>query len=128
MAKNLREKTAKIAENKDKRPMAVAKHVRISPYKVRIVLDIIRGKGYREAIGILENTPKSASEPIKKVLMSAAANAENNLGMSKDNLFVAKCFADQGPTLKRVQPVSKGRAYRILKRTSHITVVLDARA
>lgn len=128
MAKNLREKTAKIAENRDKRPYAVAKHVRISPYKVRIVLDVIRGKSYREAVAILENTPKSASDPIRKVLMSAAANAENNLGMSKDNLFVAECYADQGPTLKRVQPVSKGRAYRILKRTSHITVVLDAKA
>lgn len=128
MAKNLREKTARIAENKDKRPYAVAKHVRISPYKVRIVLDVIRGKGYREAVAILENTPKSASDPVRKVLMSAAANAENNLGMSKDNLFVAECYADQGPTLKRVQPVSKGRAYRILKRTSHITVVLDAKA
>lgn len=127
MAKNLREKTAKIAENKDKRPYAVAKHVRISPYKVRVVLDVIRGKGYREAVAILENTPKSASEPIKKVLMSAAANAENNQGYNKDNLFVAECYADQGPTLKRVQPVSKGRAYRILKRTSHITVVLDAK-
>ncbi len=128
MAKNLREKTARIAENKDRRPRAIAKHVRISPYKVRIVLDIIRGKSYREALAILENTPKAASEPIRKVLMSAGANAENNLGMSKDNLFVAACFADQGPTLKRVQPVSKGRAYRILKRTSHITVVLDAKA
>ncbi len=128
MAKNLREKTARIAENRDKRPYAVAKHVRISPYKVRIVLDVIRGKSYREAVAILENTPKSASDPIRKVLMSAAANAENNLGMSKDNLFVAECYADQGPTLKRVQPVSKGRAYRILKRTSHITVVLDAKA
>ena len=127
MAKNLREKTAKIAENKDRRPKAVARYVRISPYKVRIVLDIIRGKGYREAVAILENTPKSASEPIKKVLMSAAANAENNLGLSKDNLYVAACFADQGPTLKRVRPVSKGRAYRILKRTSHITVILDAK-
>lgn len=127
MAKNLREKTAKIAENKDKRPYAVAKHVRISPYKVRVVLDVIRGKGYREAVAILENTPKSASEPIKKVLMSAAANAENNQGYNKDNLYVAECYADQGPTLKRVQPVSKGRAYRILKRTSHITVVLDAK-
>ncbi|MBQ7339483.1 MAG: 50S ribosomal protein L22 [Clostridia bacterium] len=127
MAKNLREKTARIAENKDRRPRAIAKHVRISPYKVRIVLDIIRGKSYREALAILENTPKSASEPIRKVLMSAGANAENNLGMSKDNLFVAACYADQGPTLKRVQPVSKGRAYRILKRTSHITVVLDAK-
>lgn len=128
MAKNLREKTAKIAENKDRRPKAVAKHVRISPYKVRIVLDIIRGKGYREAVAILENTPKAASEPVKKVLMSAAANAENNLGMSKDNLYVAACFADQGPTLKRVMPRAQGRAFRILKRTSHITVVLDAKA
>lgn len=128
MAKNMKEKAARIAENKDRRPRAVAKHVRISPYKVRIVLDIIRGKGYREAVAILENTPKSACEPVRKVLMSAAANAEHNLGMSKDNLFVAACYADQGPTLKRVRPVSKGRAYRILKRTSHITVVLDARA
>ena len=128
MAKNLREKTAKIAENKDRRPKAVAKHVRISPYKVRIVLDIIRGKGYREAVAILENTPKAASEPVKKVLMSAAANAENNLGLSKDNLYVAACFADQGPTLKRVMPRAQGRAFRILKRTSHITVVLDAKS
>ena len=128
MAKNLREKTAKIAEKKDRRPKAVAKHVRISPYKVRIVLDIIRGKGYREAVAILENTPKAASEPVKKVLMSAAANAENNLGYSKDNLYVAACFADQGPTLKRVMPRAQGRAFRILKRTSHITVVLDAKA
>ena len=128
MAKNLREKTARIAENKDRRPRAVAKHVRISPYKVRIVLDIIRGKDYKTAVAILENTPKSASEPIKKVLMSAGANAENNLGMSKDNLFVAACYADQGPTLKRVMPRAQGRAFRILKRTSHITVILDARA
>ena len=128
MAKNIREKAAKIAENKDRRPRAIAKHVRISPYKVRIVLDIIRGKNYRDAVAILENTPKSASEPIKKVLMSAAANAENNLGYSKDNLFVAACYADQGPTLKRVMPRAQGRAFRILKRTSHITIVLDARA
>ena len=128
MAKNMREKTARIAENKDRRPRAVAKHVRISPYKVRAVLDIIRGKGYTQAVAILENTPRSASEPIKKVLMSAAANAENNLGMNKDNLFVAACYADQGPTLKRVMPRAQGRAFRILKRTSHITVVLDVKA
>ena len=128
MAKNLREKTAKIAENKDRRPKAVARYIRISPYKVRIVLDIIRGKGYKEAVAILENTPKAASEPVKKVLMSAAANAENNLGLSKDNLYVAACFADQGPTLKRVMPRAQGRAFRILKRTSHITVILDAKA
>ncbi len=128
MAKNMREKTARIAENKDRRPRAVAKHVRISPYKVRVVLDIIRGKNYAQAVAILENTPKSASDPIKKVLMSAAANAENNLGMSKDSLFVAACYADQGPTLKRVMPRAQGRAFRILKRTSHITIVLDAKA
>lgn len=128
MAKNMKEKAAKIAENKDRRPKAVAKHVRISPYKVRIILDIIRGKGYKEAVAILENTPKAASEPIKKVLMSAAANAEHNLGMDKDNLFVAKAYADQGPTLKRVMPRAQGRAFRILKRTSHITIVLDAKA
>ncbi|MDY6367534.1 MAG: 50S ribosomal protein L22 [Clostridia bacterium] len=128
MAKNMKEKAARIAETKDRRPRAVAKHVRISPYKVRIVLDIIRGKGYKEAVAILENTPKAASEPIKKVLMSAAANAEHNLGMDKDNLFVAKAYADQGPTLKRVMPRAQGRAFRILKRTSHITIVLDAKA
>ena len=128
MAGNTKKKAQFRRENKDRRPKAVARYIRISPYKVRAVLDIIRGKDLRSAVAILENTPKSASEPIKKVLMSAAANAENNLGMSKDNLFVAKCFADQGPTLKRVNPVSKGRAYRILKRTSHITVILDAKA
>ena len=128
MAKNLREKTERIKQNKDKRPRAIAKHVRISPYKVRVVLDIIRGKDYATAVAILENTPKSASEPIKKVLMSAAANAEHNIGMSKDSLFVAECYADQGPTLKRVMPRAQGRAFRILKRTSHITIVLDARA
>ena len=128
MAKNQREKTAKIAENKDRRPRAVAKHVRISPYKVRVVLDIVRGKSVREAVAILENTPKSASEPVKKVIMSAAANAEHNLGMNRDNLYVAACYADQGPTLKRVMPRAQGRAFRILKRTSHITVVLDAKA
>ena len=128
MAKNMKEKTARIAENKDRRPKAIAKHVRISPYKVRIVLDIIRGKNYREAVAILENTPKAASLPIKKVPMSAAANAEHNLGMSKDSLFVAACYADQGPTLKRIMARAQGRAFRILKRTSHITVVLDAKA
>ena len=128
MATNMKLKTQRIEENKDKRAKATARFVRISPFKVRVVLDIIRGKSYAQAVAILENTPKSASEPVKKVLMSAAANAENNLGMSKDNLFVAACFADQGPTLKRVMPRAQGRAFRILKRTSHITVVLDAKA
>ena len=128
MAKNMKEKTLRIAEKKDKRPKAIARHVRISPYKVGRVLDLIRGKDYAEAVAILENVQKSSSEPVKKVLMSAAANAEHHLGMSKDNLYVAACYADQGPTLKRVMPRAQGRAFRILKRTSHITVVLDARA
>ena len=128
MAKNMREKTARIEETKDRRPYAVAKHVRISPYKVRVVLDEIRGKSLAEATAILTLMPKAATDPVKKVLLSAAANAEHNLGMNRDSLFVAECYADQGPTLKRVNPVSKGRAYRILKRTSHITVILDAKA
>ena len=125
MAKNLREKTARIAENKDRRPKAIAKHVRISPYKVRIVLNIIRGKGYREALAILENTPKAASEPIRKVLMSAAANAENNLDMNRDDLYVAEVYANQGPTLQRYRARARGSASPIRKRTSHITIILD---
>ena len=128
MAKNMKEKTLRIQEKKDRRPKAIAKHVRMSPYKVRVVLDLIRGKSYREAAAILENLPKVATEPVKKVLESAAANAEHNLGMNKDDLFVAACYADQGPTLKRVMPRAQGRAFRILKRTSHITIVLDAKA
>ncbi len=128
MAKRMKEKTARIKANRDRRPRAVAKHVRMSPTKVRIVLDLIRGKGYKEAAAILMSTQKFACEPILKVLNSAAANAENNLGMNKDDLFVAVCYADMGPTLKRVMPRAQGRAFRILKRTCHITIVLDAKA
>jgi large subunit ribosomal protein L22 len=127
MAKNMKEKTKRIEETCDKRPKAVAKYIRISPYKVRIVLDLIRGKKINEALAILENTSKSASDPIRKAVLSAAANAEHNKGMDKAELVVAACYADQGPTLKRVMPRAQGRAFRILKRTSHITVVLDAK-
>lgn len=112
--------------NKDRRPHAVAKYIRIAPSKVHVVLDLIRGKGYQEAVAILKTTSKAACDPILKALNSAAANAENNLNMNKDTLYVAECFADQGPTLKRMNPVSRGRGYMILKRTSHITVILDA--
>ena len=126
MASRSRDKAASRKENQDKRPFAVAKYIRISPSKVRIVIDLIRGKNYFDALAILDNTPKAASEPVKKVLNSAAANAEVNKGMSKDDLYVAEIFADAGPTLKRVMPRAQGRAYRILKRTSHITVVLDS--
>ncbi|HIU83497.1 MAG TPA: 50S ribosomal protein L22 [Candidatus Faecicola pullistercoris] len=125
MATRSKQKSLARKENADKRPKAIAKYIRISPYKVRVVLDIIRGKGYNEAVAILENTPKAASEVVVKVLNSAAANAENNLNMSKSDLYVAEAFADQGPILKRINPVSKGRAHRIDKRTSHITVILD---
>ena len=125
MATRSKQKSLARKENADKRTRAIAKYIRISPYKVRVVLDIIRGKGYNEAVAILENTPKAASEVVVKVLNSAAANAENNLNMSKSDLYVAEAFADQGPILKRINPVSKGRAHRIDKRTSHITVILD---
>ena len=125
MAGNTKKKTLRIQENKDKRPRAVAKYVRISPFKVRVVLDLIRGKRVDEAVAILSNASKAGAEPIRKVVESAAANAEHNLGMNRADLVVAECYADMGPTLKRMQPVSKGRGYRILKRTSHITVVLD---
>lgn len=125
MATRSKQKSLARKNNADKRPRAVAKYVRISPYKVRILLDIVRGKKYNEALAIVENTPKAASEVVAKLLKSAAANAENNLNMSKNDLYVAECFADQGPILKRVMPRAQGRAFRIDKRTSHITVILD---
>ncbi|MCK9575850.1 MAG: 50S ribosomal protein L22 [Clostridia bacterium] len=125
MAKRIREKAAKRIINKDNRPSAIAKFVRISSSKVCIVMDLVRGKSYREACAILENTPKAASPLIKKVMDSAAANAENNLSLNKDKLFVAECHADPGPTLKRMDIRARGRSNRLLLRTSHITVVLD---
>lgn len=125
MATRIREKAAKRKENADKRPQANARYVRISSRKVKVVLDLIRGKSVVEAQSILRFTPKAAAPVIEKILHSAVANAENNLDLSRDTLFVAECFADQGPTLKRFNPVSHGRAFSILKRTSHITVILD---
>ena len=127
MAKNIKLKTQRIEELKDKRPKAVARYIRISPYKVRVVLDLIRGKNVNEAVAILDNVSKAGALPIKKVVLSAAANAEHNLQMNAADLYVAECYADQGPTLKRMQPMGHGRGFRILKRTSHITVILDAR-
>lgn len=128
MAKNTKLKTQKIQETKDKRPRAVAKYIRISPYKVRVVLDLIRGKSVTEAEAILDNVSKAGCEPIKKAVMSAAANAEHNLSMNVADLKVAACYCDQGPTLKRMRPMAHGRGFRILKRTSHITVILDVMA
>ena len=128
MAKNTREKAKKIQENKDRRPYATARHIRMSPYKVRRALALIRGKSVNEAAAILEYADIVSAEPVRKVLLSAAANAEHNYGMDRGDLIVSKAYADQGPTLKRMNPVSKGRAHSILKRTSHITVILDVPA
>ena len=125
MATRSREKAAARRENADKRPRATAKYVRIAPRKVKIVVDLIRGKSVKEAEAILLYTPKAATEPVMKVLKSAVANAENNLEMNKDELYVAEVYANQGPTLMRFRPRAQGRASRIRKRTSHITVVLD---
>ena len=103
---------------------AVLKYARISPRKVKIVLDLIRNQKADVAMGILMNTNKAASEYLIKLLKSAMANAENNHNMDVDKLYVAECFATAGPTLKRIQPHAKGRAFKILKRTSHVTLVL----
>ena len=99
-------------------------YARISPRKVGIVCDIIRGKDTKTAMAILQQTPKAASELLIKVLKSAVANAENNFGMDPDNLYISETYANAGPILKRVMPRAQGRAFRINKRTSHITVVV----
>ena len=124
MAKRIKEKAAKRAEQRDMRPRAVARYVRISSRKVRIVIDLIRGKQVSEALAILKFTPKSASPVVEKLLKSAIANAEYK-GLNKDDLYVAEVYADQGPTLKRMMPRAKGSGAMILKRSSHITVILD---
>ena len=106
---------------------AIARYIRISPRKVNIVNDLIRNKPVGTAMGILNNTPKSASEVLIKLLGSAVANAENNFGMNPDDLYVAEAYANAGPTLKRIRPRAQGRAFRILKRTCHITIVVKER-
>jgi len=99
-------------------------NVRISPRKVSIVLDLIRGKDTEHAMAILKYTPKAACEPLQKLLKSAMANAENNHNMDKNNLYVAACNVGPGPIMKRIRPRAQGRAFRVLKRTSNITLVL----
>ena len=105
---------------------AKARFVRMSPLKVRRVLDQIRGRSYREALIILEFMPYRACEPILKVLRSAAANAEHNAGLDRAKLKVSQAYADQGPVLKRFQPRAQGRAYQIRKPTCHITIAVAA--
>ena len=113
--------------NKDTRPSAKLSYARVSVQKACFVLDAIRGKDVQSALALLEYNPRYASSIIKKLLESAIANAENNNGMNRDYLYVAECFANKGPTMKRVRPRAQGRAYRIEKRMSNITVVLDER-
>lgn len=106
---------------------AVTQHIRIAPRKIRIVIDLIRGKNVGEAFAILKYTPKVASEVLEKILKSAVANAEHNYDMNADKLYVAAAYVDQGPTLKRIHPRSRGQAFKILKRTSHVTLVVKER-
>lgn len=104
--------------------VAYLKYARISPRKVSIVLDLIRNKPVDVAAAILRHTPKAACEDLSKLLKSAVANAENNHNMSVDKLYVSKCFVSPGPILKRIRPKDHGRAHRIEKRSSHVTIVL----
>ena len=104
---------------------AVAKYIRVAPRKVRVVMNLIRGKSIAEAFAILKFTPKAGADVIEKVLKSAVANAENNFDMNVDKLYVSSAYVDQGPTLKRIHPRSRGQAFSIFKRTSHVTVVVS---
>jgi large subunit ribosomal protein L22 len=106
---------------------AVARYVHISPTKARRVINLVRGKSVTEALDILRWAPQDASEPVAKVIASAAANAQNNAGLDPSTLIVATVTADGGPTAKRIRPRAQGRAYRIRKRTSHITVIVESR-
>lgn len=118
-------KRARNANNRETRPHAKLSYARISVQKACFVLDAIRGKDVQSALGILSYNPRYASSVIKKLLESAIANAENNNGLSADNLYIAACYANKGPTMKRIKPRAQGRAYRIEKRMSHITIILD---
>ena len=104
---------------------ATAKYIRIAPRKVRIVMNLVRGKSVADALAILKVTPKVGADAVEKVLRSAIANAENNFDMEVDRLFISSAFVDQGPTLKRIHPRSRGQAFKILKHTSHITVAVN---
>jgi large subunit ribosomal protein L22 len=109
------------------RAVARARYVRMTPMKVRRVVELIRGRSAGDALAVLRFAPQAASEPVAKLLASAVANAENNLGLDPDTLWVSTVFVDEGPTLKRFRPRAQGRAYRIRKRTSHITIEVESR-
>jgi large subunit ribosomal protein L22 len=106
---------------------AIVRHVRISPRKVRIVVDLVRGRDVRDALAILRHTPKRASRVVMKLIESAAANAFNNHDMNRDDLYVHAIWVDPGPILKRIHPRARGQVFSIHKRTSHVTVVLRER-
>ena len=112
-------------ENKDTRPSAKLSYARMSVQKACFVLDAIRGKDVETALATVTYNPRYASSVVEKLLKSAIANAENNNGMKVEDLYVAECYANKGPTMKRIRPRAQGRAYRIEKRMSHITIVLD---
>ncbi len=128
MAKGHRSQVKRLRnENIDTRPSAKISYARVSVTKACFVLDAIRGKDVNTALAILQYNNRKGSAIIYKLLKSAVANAENNNGLKAENLYVAECYANKGPTMKRIHPRAQGRAYRIEKRTSHITVVLDER-
>lgn len=127
MATRIREKAAKIAENREKRPHASVKHIRITPTKAGAVLNLVRGKSVNEAVAILSNINNASAIVIKKLINSAAANGENNMGLSKSDLYVAECYANCGPTLRRYNIRGRGRVDILAKRTCHITVILDSK-
>jgi len=109
------------------RAIARARYVRATPMKVRRVVELIRGRSAEDALNVLRFAPQAASEPVAKVLASAMANAENNLDLDPETLWISQVYVDEGPTLKRFRPRAQGRAYRIRKRTSHITVEVESR-
>jgi large subunit ribosomal protein L22 len=120
-----------VAENKSRHlpsnaALAQARYVRMTPMKCRRVVDLVRGLPVQEALDLLRFAPQAASEPVAKVIASAAANAEHNQQLDRGSLFISSAYVDEGPTLKRFRPRAQGRAYRIRKRTSHITVVVES--
>ena len=127
MATRIKEKAERRLAEKDMRPTAHARHIRMSAFKVRAILDVVRGKKYIVAVAMLDNMPNAAADVIKKLINSAAANAEMK-NYAKNELYVAEAFAGEGPTLKRMMARGKGSSNRIDKRTCHITVIMDAQA
>lgn len=121
------EKTAEVKKPVVTSARAIARDVRVTPRKVRLVIDLVRGKGVKEALGILTNTNKAASTPVAKLIKSAAANATNNFGLDLETLYVAEIYANEGVKMKRYLPRAKGSASGLVKRASHITVVVRGR-